>query len=64
MEKLRTPEASRQVDKDLARTPLSRGDCDAMTWGCVDKSMLRSMPRSKEVGELLLVYMVVMVLSL
>jgi hypothetical protein len=62
MEKLRTPEASRQVDKDLARTPLSRGDCDAMTWGCVDKSML-SMPRSKEVGELL-VYMVVMVLSL
>jgi hypothetical protein len=63
MEKLRTPEASRQVDKDLARTSLSRGDCDAMTWRCVDKSMLRSMPRSKEVGELL-VYMVVMVLSL
>jgi hypothetical protein len=63
MEKLRTPEARRQDDMDLARTPLSRGDRDAMAWRCVDKSMLRSRPRnSKEVGEVL-VYML-MVLSL
>ena len=62
MEKLRTPEARRQDDMDLVRTPLSRGDSDSMAWRCVDKSMLRSRPRNtKEVG--VLVYMV-MVLSL